>query len=828
MSGRAACALALLLACKPDVDFSQGRPYLCDSDSQCGSGWRCGLEGVCHQTGTPGTYRCDRDAGACEAGWACGVDGFCIDPDDAGNNACASDSDCFHGLRCDSDGRCVDPRAELLSPNDSPPGLLTVLSPKLLPQGPTGAAVAYAVERRSGNPTADAQRRSRLVFADHGQVLVLLSNPPGLLVVLDAGYYPSGISAVAVNDFVEWTMADGGLYALGTVATNPLKTPTPVHDATAGGQLSQDWDIRTAFHDNFGLVALARDGGADFHLVSGANGGVVRKGPTAERPELIGLGACLLAGTPSALWSADPGAGTDASIWGALALPELDNDRTAGGDPKPARLRAATPNLLAVALDLDTLPQQLPDDAGAAQALPTKSDVALYDVGNLLQPGFAADGGPPACAPATGLNGHDTRVKLLLGPCNACEFSSEVLLDFHPLVQDQQYAVQTNCFTNGNLRTYVLTETLDGQCVRTRTSATDPQFQGPYPPYFGGTNPFGVALAGSHGELWAGDNLITAQPVFLDRPAQGLYAPRTSGGALGTLHAFADEYVEQLSDIGFQVVDAGQPAIACAVVGTTDQVVTLDGRVVQLREGGFLTPVATVKAPPDTFLPPFFARAVPRADGATEYVLRSFDTLYSGHAPPGATTGFQLKLQVVPAPGTPLTGSAFWAPDGADAGQLVGYVLSPGGLFEVSQASDNSWDSAPVATPPGPRATVFSDGKAGRLAYQDGRLFTLPSRVQLAPGLPGVQFNGFLHACGETWGLTADDGLVRLHPVDGGTGVWVNEPLDSADAYNFSPAALSGGKLIAFNNQIYVFNGTGGALTFVPAQGCGSSPDAGP
>jgi hypothetical protein len=70
---------------------------------------------------------------------------------------------------------------------------------------------------------------------------------------------------------------------------------------------------------------------------------------------------------------------------------------------------------------------------------------------------------------------------------------------------------------------------------------------------------------------------------------------------------------------------------------------------------------------------------------------------------------------------------------------------------------------------------------------------------------------------------------MRLAPDDGGTGHWVNEPLDSADpgdAGNFSAAALSGGRLFLVNNTIYVFNAYGGALTFMPQAGCNGS-DAG-
>jgi hypothetical protein len=94
--------------------------------------------------------------------------------------------------------------------------------------------------------------------------------------------------------------------------------------------------------------------------------------------------------------------------------------------------------------------------------------------------------------------------------------------------------------------------------------------------------------------------------------------------------------------------------------------------------------------------------------------------------------------------------------------------------------------------------------------------------VLLAPGLEGMHFTSFLHACGESWGLN-EGGLWRIKPDGGGTGHWVNEPLVGVDPNNFSGDALIGARLFAIGGALYVFTTHGGALTFTPLGGCVSS-----
>jgi hypothetical protein len=817
--------LTLALSCKPDIDFTQGHPYACayGDDTKCGQGWRCGREMQCHQIGTPGTYLCSRDAGDCEASWACGVDGVCINPDDAGMNACVVDTDCFHGLRCNVEGRCTPLNGDSISPTDSPPGALTVLGPLVAPDGVTNSGVAWSIQPRTGDPQADALRAwtGAAVSRNNVTTFTNIGNHGDVpLVLVDAGTF-SQVQQIATAPNGVYIRTDGGIVVS---FTNGNGTELPVH-FTGNVPFGIDWDLRSfqgtgigqlpdGGNEHYSCAVLSTDGGPDFHLINGQIVRGLRQSPESVRSELFGFGPCLIAAAPDGLFS---GAIAGDGGWGPLSLPELTtNGNTCGGNwsGPPLRARGAEPNLLAVALDTNPL---TPDGG------PTLSKVALFDLGELLKP---VSGGPDACAATVDASCHEARVKMVLGVCGACAQLNESLYDFFPLVLGQSYGVQTDCVINGTLHTYEVTQDLDGTCHQTRFMSTEPQFKQLLDPPVGGTNPFALAKAGQHGELWAGENLIGARPLFLDRAPGGVFRPEAQDGGTVPLHMFADEWIAEALPVGLAVQDLkGATPIAAAVTGDAADVVLTDRRVGRYRDPPLLLTVfATVNATDQTFLPPYAARAVSRTDGKLEFVVRSFDTVYSGHAPDVFVGAWTIKQQVVPSAGIPITSLVTQT---ADAGTdlLQGYALTNAGLFRLTQDQNDAWTSTPVTTAPGNRVAVFMEAGASRLGYDDGTVYALPSRVPLTTPVPNAHFQSFLHACGETWAI-ADQGLMRLAPDDGGTGHWVNEPLDSADPKNFSAAALSGGRLFQAANTLYVFNAYGGALTFVPQAGCNGA-DAG-
>jgi hypothetical protein len=813
----------VVAACKADIDFTQGRPYACTygDDSKCGTGWRCGREGQCHQIGAPGTYLCSRDAGDCEASWVCGVDGFCINPDDAGMNLCLSDSDCFHGYRCNVEGRCTPLNGDVIGPTDSPHGPLNVLGPLVAPDGVTNSGVAFAIQPRTGDPQQDALRSWTMAAVSGNNVTTVTNLFHGNYPVAtqDAGTF-SQVQQIACAPYGVYVRTDTGIELS---FTNGNGTQLPVH--TGPNPLGPDWDLRTlaafgvlpdAGPDRIGVVALSTDGGPDFHLINGLAARPLRQSPEPVRSDLFGYDQCLIAVAPDSVW-VEPIAG-DAG-WSQLSLPELTSGEVCMGtwNGPPLRARGAEPNLLAVVLDT-TAPATLDGNYP-----PTQSRVALFDIGALLRP---MSFGPDACIATTDLTCHEARTKMVLGICGACQQPNEALLDFFPLVLGQSYGVQSDCVINGALHTYQVTQDLDGTCHQTRVISTEPQFRQLLDPPYGGSNPFALGKAGQHGELWVGENLIDARPLFLDRAPAGVFRPDSLDGGIVSLHMFADQWIAEVAPQGLPVqpLKAATP-IAAQLNGNISDVVLTDRRVGRFRDTTLLfNVIATVNATDETFLPPYSAKSTPRADGKNEIVVRSFDTIYSGHAPDNATAPWTIKQQVVPSAGIPITSILTQVAD-AGTDQLQGYALTGAGLFRLAQDHNEAWTSTAVSTAPGLRVGLFMEAGAFRLGYDDGRVYALPSNVPLTQPT-SAHFQGFLHACGETWAI-ADQGLMRLAPDDGGTGHWVNEPLDSADPVNFSAAALSGGRLFLVGNLIYVFNAYGGALNFVPQAGCNSTSDAG-
>lgn len=104
-------------------DRNERGDWLCQSDSDCpaleGESWHCGHPAGfdnpmrCYDRSDAGTVWCRYDAGSedCAEGWRCGVEGRCHDQTPRAYG-CNSDSDCAGGWRCSFDGTCHDTAAE--------------------------------------------------------------------------------------------------------------------------------------------------------------------------------------------------------------------------------------------------------------------------------------------------------------------------------------------------------------------------------------------------------------------------------------------------------------------------------------------------------------------------------------------------------------------------------------------------------------------------------------------------------------------------------------------------------------------------------------------
>lgn len=122
-----------------DPDAGASTPCLATAD--CAGGWRC-ADRLCRDPSVGVTVPCATSAD-CLGGWFCGRDKVCRDPLNPGPFPCAVDAECAGGWRCSSEGVCTDAAAELAAvpPIGALPSL-TLISP--LTERPSGLRAAAA------------------------------------------------------------------------------------------------------------------------------------------------------------------------------------------------------------------------------------------------------------------------------------------------------------------------------------------------------------------------------------------------------------------------------------------------------------------------------------------------------------------------------------------------------------------------------------------------------------------------------------------------------------------------------------------------------------
>src|SRR5262249_5396156 len=116
---------------------------------------------------------------------------------------------------------------------------------------------------------------------------------------------------------------------------------------------------------------------------------------------------------------------------------------------------------------------------------------------------------------------------------------------------------------------------------------------------------------------------------------------------------------------------------------------------------------------------------------------------------------------------------------------------------------------------------LWADGTAGRALAGDGRIYSLPSRLQVSEPLPGGrQLLEARRLCGEPIALTTD-GLYRLrHSTDGGFATW--EPDDLARLLPGADVelALNPGRLDLIGNELFLSTTHGGIAELRAPMSC--------
>ncbi len=761
--------LAVASSCKSTIDLDTGRAYACtidggDDTTQCGAGYRCGLEGNCHRVGDAQHWKC-AGAGDCEAQWTCGLEGTCHDPTKPSNYLCTIDAQCAGGWRCGFSGRCLDPSGEALGTRDAPATQIEVLAPKLATVPPTGGLFAF-------DPSGFTFRR--------GTEWVTAPFTGQAPWIADAGASDGGAVAFFNNHSFIVEGSEFSLLDVFTGARQVLFHPDGGKVDATGAQLRTLRDISA------GEVALVRNSAAGSTYVLANSAAIVfgvLPGPPAPISDLTSVQGCGVATTPNGVFTCDL---TQAN-WAALSIPGFNGCGLAASF-EPLRLRT-TEGLTAV----------------AGSAIGAELKIAVFDT---LQFGSGtADAG--RCVAPVSSSCEDGRWAPRLGPCSPCE-NGDRLVDFHPVSNPGDPAVVVECSN-------VLGETTTFSVLRastTKLACARGLVNGPSdlsPVGADSPNPSMFGRAGQHGQFWFGASATDSRPVFFNRAPVVLAAAADGGAPMVFAPSLRGVITPGIgipasqADFNFVAAVEGDPTLVMNDLG-------------QIQPAEQVNAIAGLKADSVDVRAPFHAAIAPKPDGGQELIATSFDTLYSG-VYDGFT--YELTSKLKPFPGSPIESIAPFLEQVPDAGtRLAAWVLTPNGLFKVRSESDKRWRAVDVPLPPGDAVEVWTEGDKGRIGFNDGVVFSLPSRVPLSSPLPlsDVAFD-YLFACSETWVL-GFDGVYRLSPRPGGVGEWVLEPL-TTDLYTFGPDPLYGGRLFALRGRIYLFTYYGGALSFAPKGGCG-------
>ncbi|MDP1827638.1 MAG: hypothetical protein Q8L48_30480 [Archangium sp.] len=150
------------------------------------------------------------------------------------------------------------------------------------------------------------------------------------------------------------------------------------------------------------------------------------------------------------------------------------------------------------------------------------------------------------------------------------------------------------------------------------------------------------------------------------------------------------------------------------------------------------------------------------ADGGIRYLIATGDTVRFSEGGP-------LSLAFVPAPQSNITSIAP-VPNAPGARFAGGYVVASGRIYRYRAENPVVWRTDELVVNADEVVEVLVDGTRGRVALRTGAVFSLPSRVQLAPPT-SAPANDFVQRCEHTFALT-EEGLEHLVSEGSTVGRW--------------------------------------------------------
>jgi hypothetical protein len=270
-------------------------------------------------------------------------------------------------------------------------------------------------------------------------------------------------------------------------------------------------------------------------------------------------------------------------------------------------------------------------------------------------------------------------------------------------------------------------------------------------------NPSAFVAGGRQGQLWLGDRLSTARPVFLDRVPRdvvGVSRPEPGLVALTDQGLFARPLVAGPRSNGFRTVGEGRSTAIAGLVHEGDGwAVTDRGDVVRigLGDGGsasleFGPTLVDGRGAPVTRV--LHGEAVVRSDGGLiSMVIAADDSLFivPGSVPLAAlaSSSGTAGAQLTPEPSVAIASLALertaLATNGVD--RFRGYLVTSRSVYEFTLGgSPLRWSTKRLTLSGAEPLEVWFDNPRGGLAragYRDGTVFSIPGGFQLTEPLPG-------------------------------------------------------------------------------------------
>lgn len=779
----------LVLAACVSVETSKERPYPCAFDDDCRGGWVCGLERTCHPA-EPGPWLCAADGGSASCfGWHCGLEGRCYSkevgvaqPCDYSQEQDGGRDDCPTGFRCGRENACHargELRAWRCSGDSDCEGAWRC--------GPQGVCVDPAQEQPplTALPRLTVERVSPRVLRARPDVIVGATNP-------------ARRSTYAWLTGLDLTCLHHTPAAVGQ-GRDPHQLET-VRLAAPPGHLAA----------SEGVVWVAS--GAMLTAHSFADGGLAATTTALDfTPRALRSGAeglWLIGDVEVALFPVDGGAQVrfDAGLNPGESLVDLETSQLGGF--AGAYLLTTERLLRSNATGFGDLPLTSAPDGSFAISLPEVKRIWLLGSVFVL---MNADAG------AAGHLLQGTRVEGRAPLCTACEGLGAPL---RPFASSDPMVVTWLC------------EGADGGLTRQTLNHADctGSAQAEHARY---SHRGDLAWADPYGRVGVGAGSTTNETFgSLVAPVRGNFV--TEGGRLlggSNVNALllydAGMVVAGVASVIGEPV-AGGPSLVVTASSATTTAFSSVGDYVRPLRGSAVNPAVL-----GSLLNPSVGTPGPGAllsDGTRDHLIAANgDTLFSADVTQalaiardgGTVFGPSLQPRLAPSPRLPVL-SVRGGLSPADAGHLLsGWALTTNRAVYFEALTERSWVDTPVTLPGGDWVTLLGDRGALRVAYADGQLFTLPSRLAVAePFGGGLSSRQFASASGVDFALTPA-GLQQLvqNPDGGPRGVWRLVPLEATSTEPGFADTFDGGRLVEALGHVFVLSTEWGVWRVTPDAG---------